>query len=308
METRYVTPYFSSIKLVLFPGVASVAVKDQQGRDGVSLVEERPQIKTHLTGWLNNQVVRSDEFVFEAGKTPSMESVLARAKQMGVDVVEILQEVFDAVAEQFPQTAEQAAGAESSGPAVYLRPDSFECNLDPGTRKSLQIKVGVYGEAEFQKVQTYIRLVFEDGETKRQRLANIADLQAAKTQVTDNLTALRALIALKQSGGSIPSGVYSEYHVSMATDQLVALERQTAGELAMRVKQIAELQQVLNGDLATLLGDPTAENATPLQIKVSQMVGALCPAILLQLKETNPDYANIDVAGIMAKFAIPDVS
>ena len=78
-NNRFVKPYFSSIKLVLFPGVTQVAVQDGDGRQGIKLVDEAPQIKTTVTGWINNQVVRQDVFVFDEEPTdfPTMSDVLA---------------------------------------------------------------------------------------------------------------------------------------------------------------------------------------------------------------------------------------
>ena len=86
-EVRFVKPYFSSIKLVLFPGVTQVAVQDREGRQGTQLVAEAPQIKTTITGWINDQVVRQDVFVFddEPVNTPSMNDVLEQALSLGVD-------------------------------------------------------------------------------------------------------------------------------------------------------------------------------------------------------------------------------
>ena len=178
-------PYFSSIKLVLFPGVTQVAVQDNQGRQGTQLVAESPQIKTTITGWINNQVVRQDVFVFDAEPvdTPSMSDVLDKAKVLGVDVAETWTAAFDQIAEVFPQTAEQPGGTNGIGPAVYLRPDAFESNRHPTLKKSITVKVGVYSDAEYTKLQTYLNLTFADGETKREREANLASLVKAKSDI-----------------------------------------------------------------------------------------------------------------------------
>lgn len=140
---------------------------------GTQLVEESPQIKTTITGWINDQVVRQDVFVFDAEPvdTPSMSDVLDKAKVLGVDVAETWTAAFDQIAEVFPQTAEQPSGTNSIGPAVYLRPDAFESNLHPTQKKSITVKVGVYSDAAYTKLQTYLNLTFEDGETKREREA-----------------------------------------------------------------------------------------------------------------------------------------
>ena len=307
-EIRFVKPYFSSIKLVLFPGVTQVAVQDREGRQGTQLVAEAPQIKTTITGWINNQVVRQDVFVFDEEPTdsPSMSDVLTKALGLGVDVTESWNSAFDKVAELFPATKDQAEGSESNGPAVYLRPDAFEGNLHPTQKKSITIKVGVYSDSTYAKLQTYINLVFEDGETKRERESNLAQLAKAKSEITVNLNATQALLAARIAGTAVPKidgFTYNEYTLKQTVEELTATVKQQDTEIGFRVKQIAELNQVLNGDLSLLLGSDTLVNQS-----VMASVGALCTAILVTLKETHPDYKEINVDQIMSKFAIPDIS
>ena len=308
-EIRYVKPYFSSIKLVLFPGVTQVAVQYNQGRQGTQLVAESPQIKTTITGWINNQVVRQDVFVFDAEPvdTPSMSDVLNKAKVLGVDVAETWTAAFDQIAEVFPQTTEQPGGTNGIGPAVYLRPDAFESNLHPTLKKSITVKVGVYSDAEYTKLQTYLNLTFEDGETKREREANLASLVKAKSDLEQNLQRTNLLLEARIAGDSVPKlpngETYSDFVLRKSIDELLAMVKQLETELGYRTKQVAELTQVLNCDLSLLLG-----SKTPLQKSVMSSVGALRTAILLTLKKTHPDYAEIDVEKIMEQFAIPDIS
>ena len=307
-NNRFVKPYFSSIKLVLFPGVTQVAVQDSDGRQGIKLVDEAPQIKTTVTGWINNQVVRQDVFVFDEEPTdfPTMFDVLAKASELGVDVTESWNSAFDKVAELFPATKDQEEGSESNGPAVYLRPDAFEANLHPTQKKSITIKVGVYSDGTYTKLQTYINLMFEDGETKREREANLAQLARAKSEITVNLNATQALLAARTAGTAVPridGFTFNEYVLKQTVEELTATAKQQETELGLRVKQIAELNQVLNGELSLLLGSTTA-----LHQSVMDSVGALCTAILITLKETHPDYKEINVAKIMSEFALPDIS
>lgn len=307
-NNRFVKPYFSSIKLVLFPGVTQVAVQDRDGRQGTQLVDEAPQIKTTVTGWINNQVVRQDVFVFNEEPTvsPSMSDVLDKAIELGVDVSESWNSAFDKVAELFPATKDQDKGSESNGPAVYLRPDAFEANLHPTQKKSITIKVGVYSDGTYTKLQTYINLMFEDGETRREREANLAQLARAKSEITVNLNATQALLAARTAGTAVPKidgFTFNEYVLKQTVEELTVTAKQQETELGLRVKQIAELNQVLNGELSLLLGSETA-----LHQSVMESVGALCTAILITLKETHPDYKEIDVAKIMSEFAIPNIS
>ena len=283
-------------------------MQDNQGRQGTQLVAEPPQIQTTITGWINNQVVRQDVIVFDAEPidTPSMSDVLDRAKVLGVDVAETWNSAFDQVAEVFPATQDQDPAAVANGPAVYLRPDAFEANLHPTQKKSITIKVGVYSDDTYTKLQTYINLMFEDGETKREREANPAQLVKAKSEITVNLNATQALLAARTAGTAVPKidgFTYNEFALKQTVEELTATAKQQETELGLRVKQIAELNQVLNGELSLLLG-----SKTELHQSVMASVGALCTAILVTLKETNPDYMEIDVAKIMSEFAIPDIS
>ncbi len=309
INSRYVLPYFSALKLVLFPGITQVAVQDQQGRQGTQLVDEPPQIKTTITGWINNQVVRQDVIVFDAEPVdkPSMADVLDSARELGVDVADTWSSAFDQVAELFPATKDQDASAENLGPKVFLRADAFEANLHPTQKKSVTMKVGVYSDATYSKLQTYLNLTFEDGETKREREANLATLNRAKAELEQNLERTNLLLEARIAGDPVPKlpngEAYSDFVLRKSIDELLEMVKQLGSELGYRTKQIAELTQVLNGDLSLLLG-----SKTPLQKSVMLSVGALCTAILITLKKTHPDYAEIDIEKIMAQFAIPDIS
>ena len=304
-EIRYPKPYFSMIKLVLNKSVAEVPAQDAQGRQGIQLRDEEPMIQANITGWINNQVVRSDNITFphEPTDAPSMSDVLAAAQQIGVDVVAAWTDAFDAIADEFPQTAEQPEGASAWGPPVYLRPDAFQANLHPTQKKSVLIRVGVYSDAAYTKLQTNLHLVFEDGNSKREREANIAQLQQSRIQATANIAQLNELITLKQNNQTLPENVNPQY-ASQTVEQLQGVVKSIEQELVYRDAQIAELQRVIAGDLNKLLGG----EGTPLQVKVLTSVGALCTAILGTLKASNPDYAGIDVAAIMSEFAVPDIS
>jgi hypothetical protein len=147
---------------------------------------------------------------------------------------------------------------------------------------------------------------FEDGETKREREANLAQLAKAKSEIAVNLNATQALLAARTAGTAVPKidgFTYNEFALKQTVEELTATAKQQETELALRVKQIAELNQVLNGELSLLLGSKTA-----LHQSVMESVGALCTAILITLKETHPDYKEIDVAKIMSEFAVPDIS
>jgi len=306
MEIRYTKPFFSSLKLVLFPGFSQVAVQDDQGRQGQQKVADKPQISTSITGWINNQIVRSDYFIYDDESTPTKDEILEQAKTLGADVVAAWNGAFDQVAELFPQTADQPAGSQVNGPAVFLRADAFEANLHPTQKKSIKIKVGVYANEDYDKVQTYLELLFVDGDTRRERDKNKAELQSAIKQIELQVDVTGQLLVARTNGTAVPvieGFQYNEVALKQTVAELTTSLKGFEAELVMRQKQIAEITKVLTGDLGTLLGSTTA-----LHLSVMNSVGALCTAILVTLKTVHPDYKNVDVAKIMSEFAIPDIS
>lgn len=307
-EIRYVKPYFSSINLVLHDGVVQVPVVNQQtGEQRLIDQQQKAQLQCNITGWINNNVARSDTFTFlkEQTEGPSMQTVLAAASQLGVDVIAAWQNAFDQIADQFPVTAEQADGSQTMGPPIYLRADAFKANLHPTQNKALEIKVGVYSDAAYQRLQCYIILSFEDGSSTRTREGNIAQLLAGVTNLNSTISLLSEVIVAKETNAEMPANtpVYmTQQTVEQLTQQKVSAEQQRDN----MQKEADRLKAVVVGKLSTLLGG-VAGSETPLQLSVKQSVGALCSAILAVLKQTNPDYANIDIAKIMSEFAIPSL-
>jgi len=306
IETRYVKPYFSTIQLIL----------NSNPDNGIPT--EAPKIKTTITGWLNNQVVKTDEFSFlnEPVDTPSMTDVLELAKTLGIDVVESWNEAFNEIANEFDQTKDQAVGAQSNGPSITLRPDSFFAHLHPTDKKSIAIKVGIYSPLKeknsnnevvvvnpYHKYQNSINLVFEDGQSKRERDNMIAGLVGQNTDATNRITLINSLITLKQNNEPLPENTSIEF-IDKTIPQLQGLVALAESDIAFRQSRISVLQSVIAGDISKLLG---SENTT-LQTKVLTSVAALCTAILITLKSYHPDYVNIDVAKIMSEFAVPDIS
>lgn len=284
METRYVKPYFSTLDVNFFPIVVGVPVENSAGQTTTMAVNREPSILTKITGWIAGIKAREDNVEL---KGQDMEAVKAVSLQLGVNLLDAFTGVFDQVANEFPVTEDQPAGSSAKGPAIYMRPERFACDLNPSGPKSVVFTAGVYSDSALTKRSAYFELVFEDGESKRNRETRIIQLQ-------QNVEEQESYV--------------NETHQNWANftdEQKTQLKRYAEINIPNLNKQIASLQSQTVGHLNDLVG--TSDPETPLQQAVKATVGALCASVLTRIKQTNPDYADIDVQQIMQEFAIPNV-
>lgn len=284
METRYVKPYFSTLDVNFYPIVVGVPVENSAGQTTTMAVNRDPSVLTKITGWLAGIKAREDNLEF---KGADMEAILTVAQQIGVDLTESFNAVFDQVANEFPVTEDQPVGSSAKGPAIYLRPERFAADLNPNGPKSVVFTAGVYSDSAMTKRSAYFELVFEDGESKRNRQTRIIQLQQA--------------VAEQQS-------YLDETHqnwASFSDEQKAQLKQYAEINIPNLEKQIASLESQTVGHLNDLIGTSVPE--TSLQESVKATVAVLCTAILVRAKATIPDYADIDVQQIMQEFAIPSV-
>lgn len=284
METRYVKPYFSTIDVNFFPIVVGVPVENSAGQTTTMAVNREPSILTKITGWIAGIRAREDNLEF---KGQDMESIKTISTQLGVNLLDSFTSVFDKVANEFPVTEDQPEGSSTKGPAIYMRPERFACDLNPSGPKSVVFTAGVYSDAALTKRSAYFELVFEDGESKRNRDARVIQLQ-------QNIEEQQSYI--------------DETHQNWDNfndEQKTQLKRYAEINIPNLNKQVMSLQSQTVGHLNDLVG--TSEPETQLQQVVKATVATLCASILTKVKQTNPDYADIDVQQIMQEFAIPNV-
>lgn len=282
METRYVKPYFSTIDVNFYPIVVGVPVENSAGQTATRAVDREPSVLTKITGWIAGIRAREDNLEF---KGQDMEAIKAISIQLGVNLQDSFNAVFDQVANEFPVTEDQPEGSNAKGPAIYLRPERFACDLNPSGPKSVVFTAGVYSDSQMTKRSAYFELVFEDGESKRNRDARVIQLQ-------QNLDEQQSYV--------------DETHQNWANftdEQKTQLKRYAEINIPNLNKQITSLQSQTVGHLNDLVGN----DETPLQLAVKATVGGLCASILARVKQTNPDYADIDVQQIMQEFSIPNV-
>lgn len=284
MEIRYVKPYFSTLDVNFYPIVVGVPVENSAGQRTIAAVNRDPTIMTKITGWIAGIKARDDDLEFKGAE---MEAIKQISSQIGVDLLTSFNNVFDQVANEFPVTEDQPQGSNSKGPAIYLRPERFAADLNPTGPKSVIFTAGVYSDAEMTKRSAYFELVFEDGESKRNRQARIIQLQQA--------------VAEQQSYIDETNQNWASY----SDEQKVQLKQYAEINIPNLNKEIQNLQSQTVGHLNDLIG--TSDPETSLQLGVKSTVVALCASILTMAKQTIPDYADIDVQQIMQEFAIPSV-
>lgn len=284
LEIRYVKPYFSSIEVNFFPIVIGVPVQNSAGQQGILPQDQKESVKVNITGWLAGQQVRSDNLEF---KDEGYNAIINIASQMGVDLLNTFNVTFDQIADVFPVTKEQDEGAKSIGPAIYLRPERFVCNLNPATPKSLVVTVGVYSDSEFKNRKSYLELVFEDGASKRNRAARLVQLKESRD------------MEMKILDETHPN--WGQWTGQQRSD----LKKYAEANVPNYNRQIVEAENQIVGSLDMLIGTDSVE--TDLQKSTKTMAGVICAATLALLKQTNPDYKDIDVQAIMSEFSIPDV-
>lgn len=283
MEIRYTVPYVSALHWVLNDPInEAIPVKDQNGNQQSVVVKRDPGITFEVTPYLGNIPTKTISYEFK--KFPEdtnngMDDILQAA---GVDVAQIWADSLDQMAEVFPILAEPEVDAKKFGPAYFLRLDSWKANLDLATNKSVVAIIGVYDSTDFSNVTAYISLLFADGNTLRQREQELAQLQE-QVNLADSILA---------NPPTFPNW-----------NQLTVEEKNQRIDQAPLAKKYAterinQINSQLVAPLSNLLGIPA----------VQQSIGALLVGLFATLKATDPEWAEVDVASIMSKFALPDIS
>ena len=329
-ELRNVIPYFSKLQLILNDGTIEVPVEDKDGARQIGTFKLNSAIFAEILGYnpldpTNPVFADSAEFPARraSGDTTSiiMEDVLGAAKTAGFDVVELLDDAFDQIAEEFVATKGQPEGTAVLGPVVIYRPDAFFADLHPTRPKSVTIKVGVYSAKKesiegggfkwvTDKLKTNRYIIFEDTLTKDNRAAQAANMVQQRTSSQEYVVALNQVITAKTNDDPLPENFP---YPGLADRTIVQLQSEVADQtnrIAGLTASINELNNVVSGDMSKLIPQPDENgdiNPTPLQGKVIDAVKGLCIAILLTLKSSRDDWSGINVEEIMNRFYLPPV-
>lgn len=286
METRYVKPYFSQVDVNFHNIVVGVPVENSAGQQGYINQDIDPTIKTIITGWIAGKKARVDEFTFTGADLAAINTI---AGVLGGNLEEYFVDIFDKIANHFPVTEDQPEGSQGIGPAIYIRPERFAFRADPDTPKSVVITAGVYTDSNFSKRSAYFELVFEDGESKRNRQTRVIQLEQSLEE------------QLAYANETHPQ--WEQY----STEQKTQLKQYASINIPNMQKEIDNLNSQVVGSLDDLVGT-TEGGDTALQAVCKEFLGVFCGSVLTKIKAENEEYSNINVELIMSEFAIPDVS
>lgn len=279
MEIRYTTPYVSGLNWILNDPInESVPVQDQSGQQGVTVVKRNPGLTVEVTPYLGTVPCKIKSYEFLKGSTtaPSMESVLAAA---GIDVAAAWAGALDSMANIFPILKDPVVGDELSGTPVYMRLDAWKANLPWVGSKTIAAILGVYEDTNYSSPTAYVQLVFADGASLRQRESQKQEMQKQ--------------IVYAQS---VLDGTLENWANISAEEQTRMLE-QAPRTISAYTDQLAVIDSQLVAPLSQLLGD----------VNVQQSIGALLVGTFTVLKNTSPEWVDVDVNQVMSKFALPSV-
>lgn len=226
-----------------------------------------------------------------------LEDVLEKA---GVGTLEGLwSDAFSDSLDQFPVWKE--ASAVIAGVKTYSRQIEWDARLSYENAKTVTVTMGLYATEACEEMQPERKtLTFEDGATKRNREAQLAQLN---TIISDRTAGLAAIDAIKVAK-ALPVGQERTNTLAQYNQQLVnhpdldALRTQTAQELAGYTAQKAQLASVAYGSIARLVSLPSiAGSMKPLVVD----------GIIATLKGIIPEWKDLDMDAVASHFALPSV-
>jgi len=281
VEIRYTTPYVSGLNWVLNGPISEqVPVQDQSGQNGTVIVKREPGLTIEVTPYLGTIPCQVESYEFKKSPEDGDLDVADVLTAAGVDVAAAWAEALDSMSNIFPILKDPEAGDEKYGKKVYLRLDAWRANLQWVGPKLVAAIVGVYDSAQYTKPIAYVQLAFADGDSLRQR-------ETQKNEMLRQIAYAETILDGTVEGWADKT--------QEQKDQLTAQANQT---IAAYNKQIALMDAQLVAPLADLLAMPT----------IQQSIGALLVGAFSTLKENHADWADVDVASVMSRFALPSVS
>lgn len=279
MEIRYTLPYVSGLNWVLNDAInEQIPVQDQSGQNGTMIVKREPGLTVEITPYLGTIPCKTESYEFKkTGDGPLVGEVLSAA---GVDVAAAWSGVLDTMANVFPILADPSVGDEKYGPGKYLRLDAWRANLQWTGAKAVAAILGVYDDLDYTKPVAYVQLVFADGDTLRQREVQKTDYQRQKAYAQTILDGTVEGWANKTQEEKDELTVQAQRTVTAYTQQLAMMDSQLVAPLA---------------DLLS-------------KTEIQQSIGALLVGVFSTLKKTNENWADVDVASVMSRFALPSVN
>ncbi|GIW89609.1 MAG: hypothetical protein KatS3mg109_0041 [Pirellulaceae bacterium] len=277
-EIRYATPYLSGLRWRLNPIKEGTPVQDAQGNQLMRIDKRDRGLTVEIIPYVAGVVAQTRVYEFNEQSQPTVDEVLSST---GVDVAAAWQAALDSMANEFPILQDPPPEQSAAGLPYYLRLDSWNAVLPYEGAKSVTAIIGLYEDPAFKRVGAYVPIVFADSATVEQRQSTRQSLERQRDEA-------EAILA--------DPTAYPGWADLSEDDQQRVLE-QARMTRDQAVRQIATMDAQLVGSLAPLFADPT----------VQQSIGALVQAVFMSLKESRPEWSQIDVAALMSRFALPEV-
>lgn len=332
-ETRPALPYVSHLKIVKYPNLQVVYGKDQQGRDAQGLMSNQPSIQVEITLYLVGsdgttekaftkpytfyskdfvntilsdiaKIVNPDQNVLATKQV--FEDRLANEKLWVEDVLEaagiptlegLWEDAFSDSLDMFPAWVAAPIG----GVNTFIRQLEWDARLSYESNKTITVTMGVYSTDKFDEPQPERKsLTFEDGATKRQREAQLAQLNTAITIRTEAIAAIDAIkVAKELPAGQERTNTLAQYNQQLVNHaDLDGLRAQTVQELEGYRAQKAQVSSVTYGSIAELVAVPSiAGSMKPLVVD----------GIIATLKGVLPEWKDLDMDVVASRFALPSV-
>jgi hypothetical protein len=332
-EMRPALPYVSHLKIVKYPNLQVVYGKDQQGRDAQGLMSNQPSITVEITLYIvgadgttekafskpytfyskdfvnkiladialipnPDQNVLATKQVFEdrlVNEKLWVEDVLAAA---GIPTLEGLwSDAFSDSLDKFPAWVAAPIG----GVETFIRQLEWDARLSYESNKTVTVTMGVYSSDKFEEAQPERKvLTFEDGESQRQREAQVAQYTTRINDIAAMLIAVDAIKAAK----ALPDGPAKTAALAAYNPQIVnqpdldAYRAQLVQEQTSYTNEKNRLQAVKYGKISELVALPSIAGS---------IKSLVVDGIVATLKKAIPEWKNLDMALVAERFALPSV-
>lgn len=207
---------------------------------------------------------------------------------------------FSEALDEFPEWKEPET--QIGGLPVSIYQNRWDAQLPWVGEKKIEVTIGAYKNNDLRLKPTEQVLIFEDGATKRRREAELASIQKDLEATTKVIALLPEIDALRKSttteNKTLLEARYSEYPVLRGQKDLDEFKALLENQKTMQTQNLERLQSATYGSLPKILSNS----------KVLASSQKIVFAGLASLKESNPFYANLDMALVASRYSLPDVS
>jgi hypothetical protein len=329
LETRQALPYVSHLKITKRKSRNLVPVGQNQAGQVVSQWQEnQPSISVEMTHYVGQEKTIAQPFTFYSrnfiqglidnlATLPDLPEVKAASDKLQArlnteklwledvltaaeipDLETMWDGAFSTALDEFPQWKEPEEPI--GGIGNYFRQLEWDARLPLDSNKSVKITMGVYStSACTEDAPERKELLFEDGQTKRNREAQIVRLQelvADRTATIGVVAEIKTWIAKPLSAERTAKlATYNQDIVSKP--DLDAYAKQLQQELDGYSAQLASLNAIKYGAIANLLASPSIGGS------IKSLVIALCKVLKANVEE----WKDLDLDLVASRFFVPQV-